>query len=116
MRVSAPLAVLACAVSAVPGTPLSGRQQADVLLQPAGGGGGNRFEARCPAGQYLLGVNLRAGHEIDAIQPICGMLTAPTVAQPGSQMPWYGGQGGSPAQVVCPSHTPVVRGLGLRAE
>ena len=92
--------------------------QADQWVPGAGGRGGNDFQARCPIGQHLVGFNLRAGHNIDAIQPICGVPTSETQVQVSGQMRGYGGMGGSPAQVTClaAAGTPVVLGLGLRAE
>src|SRR5713101_7523598 len=38
---------------------------------PVGGPGGGEFVARCPSGQFLGGVELRAGDDIDAIRPLC---------------------------------------------
>jgi hypothetical protein len=59
---------------------------------------------------------------IDAIQPICGVPLSETKVQVRDQMRGYGGTGGNPAQVTCPSEstaaspTPVVLGLDLMAE
>ena len=107
------LVLLSCATAAA---------QADQTLPAVGGSGGNDFYARCPAGQHLLGFNLRAGHNIDAIQPICGVPMSETQVQVTGQMRGYGGTGGQPAQVTCPSQAtaaaakPVVLGLYLKAE
>ena len=96
--------------------------QADQTLPAVGGSGGNDFYSRCPSGQHLLGFNLRAGHNIDAIQPICGVPASETQVQVRDEMPRYGGTGGNPAQVICPSQAtaaapkPVVLGLGVLAE
>src|SRR5882762_6613078 len=46
-------------------------QAQDRLIPPAGGPGGGEFVARCPPGQLLGGVELRAGDDVDAIRPLC---------------------------------------------
>lgn len=43
----------------------------ELALPPLGGGGGGYFTARCPGNQYLAGVRLRVGDDVDAIQPLC---------------------------------------------
>lgn len=43
----------------------------ELALAPLGGSGGGYFTARCPGNQYLAGVRLRVGDDIDAIQPLC---------------------------------------------
>jgi hypothetical protein len=98
------------------------------LPEPVGGPGGSDFVARCPPGQFLAGVELRAGDDIDAIRPLC---RTPSVhkekveIQPGNpkynpnrydqyeeissfyvsaaapSTGWYGGPGGSVQTVVC---------------
>ena len=45
--------------------------QAQDRIPPVGGPGGGEFVARCPPGQLLGGVELRAGDDIDAIRPLC---------------------------------------------
>lgn len=96
--------------------------QPDRALPAVGGGGGNDFVARCPVGEHLVGFNLRAGHNIDAIQPVCGVPESEVRVNVRTEMPMYGGNGGSPAQVMCPNQStavksaPVVVGLFLRAE
>ena len=40
-------------------------------LPPLGGDGGGQFTARCPQNQYLAGVRLRVGDDVDAILPLC---------------------------------------------
>lgn len=44
---------------------------ADVRADPVGGGGGGPFAARCPPGQFLTGVELRTGDDVDTIRPLC---------------------------------------------
>jgi hypothetical protein len=92
-------------------------QQPDVLLAPVGGSGGNSFHARCAPAEHLMGFNLRAGHDIDAVQPICGSTSnASGPMRIGREMPRFGGDGGEPRQVICPSQTPVVIAMDVWAE
>jgi hypothetical protein len=41
-----------------------------------GGGGGGSFEARCPAGQVLGGLELRVGDDVDGIRPLCRSISS----------------------------------------
>lgn len=93
-----------------------------------GGPGGGEFVARCPPGQFLGGVELRAGDDIDAIRPLCrtpSVHKEKVAIQPGNPkydpygydqyeeitsyyvsdaMPttgWYGGPGGSIKTLAC---------------
>ena len=78
-------------------------------LPPIGGPGGSPFIARCPQGQHLNGFELRAANDVDAIRPIC--VTAYGPSDVGPPVPggiWFGGDGGSPRQLVCPSDMPIV--------
>ncbi len=43
----------------------------ELALPPLGGSGGGYFTTRCPQDQYLAGVRLRVGDDVDAIQPLC---------------------------------------------
>lgn len=90
--------------------------QGDQLLPVTGGGGGNPFQARCPADQHLLGFNLRAGHDLDAIQPVCGVPQSATNVPPTTALQSFGGGGGQPARIMCPANSPVVLGLDVFAE
>jgi hypothetical protein len=91
-------------------------QVADAMLPQVGGDGGDFFQARCPVGQHLVGLNLRAGHNIDAVQPICAIAATPVALRAGTEMPRFGGDGGEPVQLMCPQATPVVTGVSLIAE
>jgi len=98
------------------------------LPVPVGGPGGSEFVARCPPGQFLGGVELRAGDDVDAIRPLCRMPSVhkeKVEIQPGNpkynpnrydqyeeissfyvsaaapSTGWYGGPGGSVLTVVC---------------
>jgi hypothetical protein len=113
--------VLICFVTAAAvwtaDVPRAAGQQPDVLLAPVGGSGGNTFQARCAPGEHLIGLNLRAGHNVDAVQPICGSTSNPSGPMTiGREMPRFGGQGGEPKQLICPSNTPAVIAMHVSAE
>jgi hypothetical protein len=92
---------------------ISAHAQPDAILPPIGGDGGSPFVARCPQGEVLTGFDLRAGDDIDAVRPIC----IPAVAGQFQAYPTsYGGDGGSPLQLVCPNDTPVVTGFEVGYE
>lgn len=55
---------------------------ADVRADPVGGGGGGAFAARCPYGQFLTGVELRTGDDVDAIRPLCVLAYDKTKTSP----------------------------------
>src|SRR5688500_12105047 len=104
--------------------------RAEAFLRLIGGDRGGQFIAPCPAGQNLLGFELRAGDTVDAIRPVCvfafgpseisnrsltndsglvpvpgafaGIINAQQVA-PG----WFGGPGGGIVRVLCPASTPI---------
>ena len=61
---------------------ISAQAQTDAIMPPVGGPGGGQFVARCPQGQYLAGLELRAGDDIDAIRPICIIAYGPADAGP----------------------------------
>ena len=85
--------------------------QTDAILRPIGGGGGSQFVARCPQSELLTGVDLRAGEQVDSIQPIC----VPGVAGQFQTYPLrFGGNGGSPLVLVCPNDAPIVTGMDIR--
>jgi len=77
-----------------------------------GGPGGGEFKAPCGPNEYLTGVVLRAGDDVDAIQPEC----ANAAGAISGNHPWFGGPGGSPVQLRCPPRTPAVLGLDVVAE
>ena len=76
-----------------------------------GGPGGSEFTAPCWKGEYLTGVALRAGDDVDAIAPVCASATS--ISTRGS---FSGGPGGSPVQLWCPRNAPAVLGLDVAAE
>ena len=63
MRAALATAVLAAA--------FSGNASADAYLDPIGGGGGGQFQAHCASSELLVGFELRAGDDVDAIRPLC---------------------------------------------
>jgi hypothetical protein len=91
----------------------------DLLRGPIGGGGGSPVSVRCPPGTFLLGLDARAGDDVDSVHPVCGWDTGNppgriATASPTASM---GGRGGaSTLGVRCPDETPFVRGLQVRAE
>ena len=97
---------------------LSTQAQTDVTLPPIGGDGGIHFNARCSQGKLLTGFQLRAGDDIDAIQPMC--VTAYGPAETGRADPpsssSYGGDGGSLVNLFCPKEAPIVIGLHILSE
>ena len=102
-------AALAAVVLAVAS---SGHAWADDYLEPIGGPGGGRFEAHCPANQFLAGFELSAADDVDAIRPLCVVAYAPRdVSAPASESNWYGGSGGGVTSVVCTKYRPVVTGM-----
>ena len=107
------LSRVGCAASLMLFFPNFAQAQADAILPPLGGGGGNQFVARCPQGEVLTGFDLRVGDDIDAVRPIC----IPAVAGQFQAYPTsYGGDGGLPLQLVCPNETPVVIGMEVGYE
>ena len=82
---------------------LSAQAQRDWILEPIGGGGGDKFVGRCPQGQLLAGFELRTGDNVDSIRVICVAAYGPADAGPpvtGGER--FGGDGGSRTeQLVC---------------
>ncbi len=95
----------------------NGAVRADTLLPPLGGPGGGAFDARCPAGQILWGVELRTADDVDAIRPVCAIalhvdqITGETVGNI-----WHGGEGGMQRRIACPLARPVVLGVEIGDE
>ncbi|HVE65175.1 MAG TPA: hypothetical protein VNC59_01235, partial [Thermoanaerobaculia bacterium] len=83
------------------------------VLDTIGGSGGSPFEAPCPQGELLTGLDLWTGDDVDAVRPLC----VPAVAGQFRAYPLkYGGNGGSPSQLVCPNDTPIVIGMKVGSE
>jgi len=86
--------------------------QNDLALAPIGGPGGGRYVARCNDGQYLRGFQLRTADDVDAIRPICASIYGSTEVGPVNIFPnYFGGDGGSERQLVCPDNLPIVTGM-----
>ncbi len=120
------------------GQPVALGVRGQVRLPTIGGGGGGQFEAACPAGENLAGVELRAADDVDAIAPVCVAFSGPTDhAQihltsgsglvpihggeplvPSFQVApgWNGGPGGRIVPLLCPRDLPVVTGMDVAAE
>ncbi len=103
-------------IAALLAAAMSSPAWADNLLDPLGGNGGDQFSARCSNDQLLTGFELRAGDDVGAIRPLCVTALAPSKVSAASPGDWHGGAGGSIANVVCPSATPIVTGLLVGAE
>ncbi len=84
---------------------------AQSYLPPIGGPGGGQFKAPCRPNEYLAGFELRAGDDVDAIRPVCASSTAAV-----ANTAWFGGPGGKPVQLRCPSQIPAVIALVVLAE
>src|SRR5947209_15367396 len=96
---------------------LSAQAQTDAILPPIGGDGGGKFVGRCPQGQFLTGLELRSGDDVDAIKVICVTAYGPADVGPlavGGER--FGGDGGGNVeQLVCPKESPIVTGMYVRA-
>lgn len=91
---------------------------AQVYLPQVGGPGGGQFSAACPNDEFLEGVNLRTGDDVDAVQPICAPAIGPTNMPPGRQyLEFHGGDGGGELHsLVCPPSNPVVIAMDIGYE
>jgi hypothetical protein len=80
-----------------------------------GGKGGDSFVLRCPAGQFLVGLNIRLGDDLDAVAPVCA---APREGGRSELLGLAerGGAGGEPRELLCPEGRPFVRELEVQAE
>jgi hypothetical protein len=96
---------------------LSAQAQTDAKLEPIGGPGGGQFVARCPQGQFLTGVDLRYGDDVDSIKIICVVAYgAAEVSPPVAGGEVFGGSGGGQVEkLVCPKENPVVTGMYVNA-
>jgi hypothetical protein len=100
---------LICLMAAMLFFVLSAHAQTDARLPPLGGNGGSQFVARCPQGQLLTGFELRVGDTVDSIRPICVAAYGPNEIGPLQPYPSkFGGDGGHPLQIICPSDAPIV--------
>jgi hypothetical protein len=99
---------------------LSSREAlAESYIGILGGPGGGQFDAPCPSSENLIGFELRAGDDVDAIRPVCGKAydaTNKIVRTKSDDIAWHGGAGGSVFQLLCPAKTPLVLGMDVRAE
>src|SRR3989442_8022716 len=86
-------------------------------LPPIGGGGGENFSAKCPQGQFLTGLELRTGDDVDSIRVMCVTAYGPAdVGPPVVGGERFGGDGGSRTkQLVCPRDAPIVTGMYVLA-
>lgn len=96
--------------------------QAETKIPIAGGPGGSYFTDTCPAGQNLLGFDLRVGDDVDAIRPICAISRGPTDTSPltpdfaSNPDGWHGGPDGQFERLICPPRTPIVYAMTVHSE
>jgi hypothetical protein len=91
--------------------------QADQVLPVIGGPGGGGFVARCAPGDILNGFELQTGDDVDSIRPICAApATATSIGPRHAFTQKFGGDGGSPRQLVCPDAAPAIAGIAIRGE
>jgi hypothetical protein len=96
----------------VPGGISPGGLIEQAYLPPIGGPGGGQFQAPFGPGQYLTGVQLHAGDDVDAISPVCAGGPRGIIAD----APFVGGTGGALVEVRCPFNDPTVLALDVAAE
>jgi len=95
---------------------LAGNARADEYLAPIGGPGGGGFHALCPDGQLLIGFDLRAADDVDAMRPVCATAYGFNRVGDVWQGDWHGGTGGRFEAAICPGDRPIVYGLSVGAE
>ena len=98
---------------------LSAQAQTDAMLPPIGGDGGGQFIARCPQGQFLAGLELRTGNDVDAIRVICVTAYGPADVGPlvaGGESFGGNGEGLGTVQLLCPRDGPIVTAMYVRYE
>lgn len=81
----------------------------DVLSRSSGGGGGAAFSARCAPGDYLVGLQGRSGHWVDAIAPLCAAWRADRERfdVPGLGQQFGSPRGGAPNRFRCDDQSAV---------
>jgi hypothetical protein len=89
---------------------------ADEYMMPIGGPGGGRFDGHCSSDSLLVGFELRAADDVNAIRPLCATALGPAAIGGIDESGWHGGSGGRPVNVMCPAHKPIVMGLSVHAE
>lgn len=81
-----------------------------------GGRGGQDFRGRCPEGMLLRGLDIRAGDDVDQVTALCARLKPDGTADPNIvRTPSFGGTGGSPHSLICPSFQPFIESLYIGA-
>jgi hypothetical protein len=118
-------------------TLLVSQVHAQAYLPVIGGNGGGQFIAPCADKQNLIGFEIRAADDVDAIRPVCAVAFGPAqigpvalttdsglvTQQPSGLVPiqsvapgWYGGPGGRILRLLCPGPTPILIGIDVAAE
>ena len=88
---------------------------ADHPLPALGGPGGGPFEAHCQGNTVLVGLALRVGDVVDALQPLCAAPVTANSVGARAQANWQGGPGGGNTQILCPPDQPIAGGLFVNA-
>ena len=80
------------------------------MTEIRGGPGGSPFNLTCPAGQFLVGFQARAGGRIDALGILCAPYNASTKRFDGINRDprMTGGKGGGPQESYCPPGEPMI--------
>jgi len=97
---------------------IAAQAQTDAYLPPIGGNGGGQFNARCAQGQFLVGLELRTGDDVDAVRPLCAISYGGSEVGPTQRYPQrFGGDGGGrTVSVLCPAAFPLVTALYVQYE
>ena len=111
----APAYALACALGLTCAA-LASPAVADDYLPVIGGPGGGEFSARCPGDERLIGVAVRRGDDLDAIQILCADANGSRDPHVALRDQPRGGSGGRADNIVCAAKNPVVVGLWITFE
>lgn len=83
------------------------------MTEIKGGPGGGPYNLTCPGGQFLVGLQARAGGWVDAVGIICAPYAgANRVGDINRDPRMTGGKGGGPQEAYCPPGEPMT-GIGL---
>src|SRR5262245_8900612 len=66
----------------------------------------------CPKGEYLIGINARAGDWVDQMQAVCAVFMKDQTFKVIREMPKHGGMGGGPVASDCGARS-ALTGWGL---
>jgi hypothetical protein len=106
---------LATAFTLLGFSPPSGAAEREWRAPAIGGEGPHSIRGECPRFSYLAGLDLRGGHDIDAVGAICREWRADGTPGALSNLPVAGGPSGYPERYLCPESEPYVRRLQIGA-